>query len=323
MLSPPAPICQVVVRDKSPAFAGRDPAPVEKSAAAQYNRQNQKMFLWIILSIMDKDVHKGPQAHSGPGAQSAAGIPIDPRLAITAVAVVVAVALFVLSSLEAMAAVFVYLVVWYFTAGGRMSSLLAHGKRLIFFVIIITVLNGVLVPGKTLFAVAGRPVFSAEGIAAGVFFSARLIALYFSMVVLLVAAPAEKFANGIFGLCKPLSGRAARRLAFHGFLAMSFLPLFSREYDRIRAAQSFRGAGFHGGFLRRLTSARLLLVPLILSAVHRSGQLAAVVELRGLQDRMGASMAPARFAAADFLFVLITLGVLALSVFVLNGPGRT
>lgn len=270
---------------------------------------------------MVKDMHNGPLAQSGLDLPAAARISIDPRLAITAVGVVVAVALFVLSALEAMAAVFVYLGTWYFAAGGRLTGLLVHGKRLIFFVIIITALNGALVPGKTLFAAAGRTVFSAEGIAAGVFFSARLVVLYFSMVVLLVAVPAEEFAKGIYGLCKPLSGGAARRLAFHGFLAMSFLPLFSREYDRIRAAQSFRGTGFHGGFLRRLTSTRLLLVPLILSAVHRSGQLAAVVELRGLKDRMGTNIPPARFTAADFIFVLVTLGVLALSVLVLNGPG--
>lgn len=246
---------------------------------------------------------------------------IDPRFSVVAIAVIAGTALFVLSTVEAMAAVLFYLLVWYFAAGGRVPAAYAHGKRLVLFSLFIIVLNCLLVPGETLLAIGQRTVVSSEGLAAGVFLSVRLVVLYFCMVVLLQAAPPEDFANGVFSLCRPLSVKTASRLAFYGFIALSFLPLFAREYERVRAAQSFRGAGLTGSVTRRIISVRLLLVPLILSAVHRSGQLAAVVELRGLKNRIGETVLPARPSFSDYLFAAVTVGVLTLAVTVLGrGP---
>jgi energy-coupling factor transport system permease protein len=135
----------------------------------------------------------------------------------------------------------------------------------------------------------------------------------------LQAASPEEFAKSVFSLCRPVSATTASRLAFYSFLAFSFLPLFAREYERVRAAQSFRGAGLGGNFMRRVVSVRLLLVPLILSAIHRSGQLAAVVELRGLKDRIGEVAPPAKPAARDYIFAAVTVLVLVLAIVVFDG----
>ena len=85
-----------------------------------------------------------------------------------------------------------------------------------------------------------------------------------------------------------------------------------RLLERIRQAQSFRGANMKtGGIARRATTARALIVPLVLSAIHRSGQLAAVVELRGLRDRVGTALPAGRPGVADVVFVSATAVVLA------------
>jgi energy-coupling factor transporter transmembrane protein EcfT len=102
----------------------------------------------------------------------------------------------------------------------------------------------------------------------------------------------------------------AEGAAMHGFLAMSFVPLFTDEFRRVRVAQSFRGASLGGGFRSRVHSVRALIVPLIISAIRRSEQLALVVELRGIRERMARSMGLAAPGPAAVSFALVTLAVI-------------
>ena len=245
---------------------------------------------------------------------------MDPRLGVAAVGAVILVAMFVLSEVEALAAVLLYLAAWYFAAGGRLLDLLRHLRRAAIFVLIIFILNGLLVPGDAVVSVGDRTVLTLQGLIAGVFYSVRLLVLYMAIIVFIRAVSPEGFARTAHSLLRPFSQKAARSLALGGFLVISFLPLFAREYERVRAAQSFRGAGFKGGLLRRLRSTRLLLVPLVLSAVHRSGQLAAVVEIRDLKTRIGESVSPSKITVGDYFFAALTLAVLYVAAAVINRP---
>jgi energy-coupling factor transporter transmembrane protein EcfT len=51
---------------------------------------------------------------------------------------------------------------------------------------------------------------------------------------------------------------------------------------------------------------RLLVVPLVVSAIRRSEQLAMVTQLRGLKDRLGDSLVIARPRAADVALSVAT-----------------
>ena len=73
--------------------------------------------------------------------------------------------------------------------------------------------------------------------------------LYFTAAVFAAAVPPVEFARGIYTMLHPVSARLASGAAFYGFLVVSFLPLFTEEFERIRLAQSFRGAGFDGGLI--------------------------------------------------------------------------
>lgn len=241
---------------------------------------------------------------------------VDPRVAIVSLSVVVVAALVGPSHLRSMSALLVYVAVVTVALGGGVGRLGVVAKRLAPFFVIIIALNGLAVTGEAV-TVFGRRVVSREGVIAGVFFSSRLAVMALAAAALVRMAPPERFALGAHALARPFSPRLARSAAFHGFLAMSFVPLFAGELERIRVAQSFRGASLGGGLRRRLDSVRLIVVPLLLSAIYRSGQLAMVVELRDIRRRFGRGVALAPPRASDLVFLASTL-IVVVAAFLLG-----
>lgn len=233
-----------------------------------------------------------------------------PRLA--AFAVYVGAVMFAVRSIPAMAVLLAYVVTVQALAG-RVGQLGADARRLWVFAALVIVFNGWAGSGEPVLALAGHTVFTRQGLLAGVFFALRLFALYLSMALLVRSTPPEEFAVGVLGVVRPLSRRLSERLAFFGFMTMSFVPLFASEIERVRVAQSFRGGAFAGRFTDRVRAARLLVVPLVMSAIHRSGQLAAVTELRHLETSFARFARFARpagaWSVADAVLVLVTAGV--------------
>jgi energy-coupling factor transporter transmembrane protein EcfT len=193
-----------------------------------------------------------------------------------------------------------------------------HVLRLAPIVVAIVVLNGVFLPGDPIVAVGGKTLLSRPGTVSGAFFSLRLLVLYFAMAGFVAATPPLEFASALYSAIRPVSTRLANRVAFNGFLVLSFVPFFSEQFERIRLAQSFRGADFTGGLFKRARAVRALVVPLVLSAVHRSGQLAAVIELRGLRDRVPTALPATKPGMADAVFVTATAVVLFVVVAILG-----
>jgi len=255
---------------------------------------------------------------------------VDARVSLVVFVAIGAASLFVLTTSRAMVGLLVYLAFLYAAlstgprigphpAGGLGVEIRLFGRHLSRLgpaVALIVLLNGLLVPGEAVVSVAGKTVLTREGTAAGVFFSLRLLVLYAAMLLFLAVTPPVEFARGVYSILRPFSQRAANRAAFYGFLVLSFVPLFSDEMERIRQAQSFRGADLRsGGIAGRAAAARALIVPLILSAIHRSGQLAAVIELRGLRDRVGTALPAVRPGVADAALVSTTVVVLVAIAF--------
>jgi energy-coupling factor transport system permease protein len=189
---------------------------------------------------------------------------------------------------------------------------LARGLRnLVLFLLIIVAVNALLVKGEPLLGVA---FLSKEGVYKGFYYGLRVVVLYFTLVLFLSVASQEAMASGLSSLLRPLSKRFSRRVALHAFLAIGFLPLFGDEVKRIRMAQGFRGGGIEGGLLRRVLGARTLIVPMFVSAIHRSGQLAMAVELRGIESSIERLLVMGGPALRDFVFAGATLIVLFAAV---------
>jgi energy-coupling factor transport system permease protein len=241
---------------------------------------------------------------------------LDARVSIVVFAAIVAATLFFFGTPVAMVVLLAYLVLLFGAVNARaLQGVRSLGRQLLRLwpaVVLIVLLNGILVPGEAIVSVRGKTILAQEGTVSGVFFALRLLVLYAAMVVFITVTPPVEFARAVYWMLRPISRRSAGRAAFYGFLVSSFVPLFSDELERIRQAQSFRGADLRaGGLARRAAGARALVVPLVQSAVHRSAQLAAVVELRGLRDRVGTALPVGRPGAAEAIFVTVTAVVLA------------
>jgi energy-coupling factor transporter transmembrane protein EcfT len=127
----------------------------------------------------------------------------------------------------------------------------------------------------------------------------------------LASSSPESMARGAYDMLRRLSKSAASRAALFVFLSMSFVPLFAGELERIRIAQGFRGGDFKGGMTRRADTVRSWLVPLLISAVHRSGELAKTVELRHIRERLVHTIDSPKMRAADLVLATMALVVVA------------
>jgi energy-coupling factor transporter transmembrane protein EcfT len=243
---------------------------------------------------------------------------IDARIGTAIFAAIVATALFVLSSPGAMILLLAYVLCLLAAVGGGLRPVGRQLPRLAPIVALIVVLNGAAVAGDGGLTVGGRVLLSKQGLSAGAFFSVRFLVLYFAAAAFVAVTSPVEIATGVYGFLRPVSVKLANRAAFYGFVVTSFLPLFSEEFERVRLAQSFRGGDFRGGFTSRVAAVRLLVVPLVLSAIHRSSQLAAVVELRGLRDRVGTALPAARPGLVDAVAAAVTAAVIAIAVLLLE-----
>jgi energy-coupling factor transport system permease protein len=235
--------------------------------------------------------------------------PADPRALLVAVCLVVVASVATVRTLPAMLALFVFAAVWHAVAGNRPGVTLKVIRRILPFAAVIIVLNAVLVPGTSLLAVAGHRVASVEGAHDGFFFALRLGVMLMSVSLLLTATDPESLARGVHDLVRHVSAPLAGRIAFFTFLSMGFVPLFVDEIQRVRVAQSFRGGDLKGGMLRRAGSVRMWLVPVLMSAVRRSGQMALAVELREIRPRLIPALPAPRMRAADILGLMLVAAV--------------
>ncbi|MBQ7953835.1 MAG: energy-coupling factor transporter transmembrane protein EcfT, partial [Clostridia bacterium] len=89
--------------------------------------------------------------------------------------------------------------------------------------------------------------------------------------------------DGIERLLSPFSkiGLPSHELAMMMSIALRFIPTILEETDKIKKAQTARGADFESGnILKRAKALIPLLVPLFISAFRRADELAMAMECR-------------------------------------------
>ncbi len=231
----------------------------------------------------------------------------DPRFLIIGFASIV-VSTFAVKSTWGLLVILLYVLALHRLAGLRPRSLVKTARIVGPFIVVVVAVNAVLVGGEPL--VDSVCFITREGIASGIHGGVRVLALYCSMAVFLAVVSSEDIARGLSALVAPVSPALARRAAMYGFLSLGFLPLFVDELGRIATAQRFRGGGLEGGFLKKLKGARLLVVPLVLSAIHRSDQLAMAIELRRIRSRIAGILVLEKSSKKDYLFLVVTATVL-------------
>ncbi len=112
----------------------------------------------------------------------------------------------------------------------------------------------------------------------------------------------------------------AHEIAMTISIALRFIPTILQETSRIIKAQSSRGVDFnHGGLIKKFRAVIALIIPLFISAIERSEELANAMEARSYNPRAKrTSYRTLRFQLKDLISLLIVLilfgGLVALLV---------
>ncbi len=112
--------------------------------------------------------------------------------------------------------------------------------------------------------------------------------------------------------------RVPYEFAFAFTTAVRFVPVLAEEAQTIMDAQKARGLELEkGGFLKRIKNYVPVLIPLIVSAIRRSLELAEAMESRAWgATKKRTNLYSLKFHRGDFVLLVITVAVLAVAIYV-------
>lgn len=112
--------------------------------------------------------------------------------------------------------------------------------------------------------------------------------------------------------------RVPYEFAFAFTTAVRFVPVLAEEAQTIMDAQKARGLELEkGGILKRIRNYVPVLIPLIVSAIRRSLELAEAMESRAWgATKKRTNLYALRFHRGDFALLAITIGVLVVAIYV-------
>jgi len=112
--------------------------------------------------------------------------------------------------------------------------------------------------------------------------------------------------------------RVPYEFAFAFTTAVRFVPVLAEEAQTIMDAQKARGLELEkGGFLKRIRNYVPVLIPLIVSAIRRSLELAEAMESRAWgATKKRTNLYALQLRRGDFALLLITIWVLAAAIYV-------
>lgn len=187
------------------------------------------------------------------------------------------------------------------------------------------IINVFVTPGETELFHVWKIRIMLEGVRQAVYISIRLILLVAGTSLLTLTTSPIRLTDGIEKLFSPFArfGFPAHELAMMMTIALRFIPTLMEEVDRIRKAQTARGADFtNGNIIERAKAMLPILIPLFVSAFRRADELAMAMESRCYHGGEGRTrMVELKFGKVDlgafaavvllFALVLVLDGVIA------------
>jgi energy-coupling factor transport system permease protein len=143
--------------------------------------------------------------------------------------------------------------------------------------------NGLVWGASPAIARAGMIGISAPGLVHGAYFSARIVLLVLGTSVITLTTSPVALADALSQLMHPLRhvGVPVDDIATMFSIALRFIPTTAEEAEKVRVAQTARGARFdEGGPIRRARAWVPLLVPLFVNLFRRADDLAIAMETR-------------------------------------------
>ena len=154
-----------------------------------------------------------------------------------------------------------------------------------------------------------------EGLHAGTFVIWQFSLLILSASILTMSTPQGELISGIERFMRPLKifKVPSHDLALMISMAIRFVPTILDELNRIKEAQTARGACFKSGpLLIRMKATASLLIPLILGTVRRADTLTAAMESRGYRRGPRTYLRELRMNRTDYLATLLFAGTMGL-----------
>lgn len=153
---------------------------------------------------------------------------------------------------------------------------------------------------------------SLQGILLAVKICLRIFLLIIMSTILTLSTTPTDIADGLEKSCRPLNRIKVpvHEIAMMITIALRFIPILMEETDKIMRAQKARGADFEtGGFIDKAKSLIPIFIPLIVSSVKRSMDLAMAMEARCYRGGEGRTkMKPLVYKKADrtaYLFMFL------------------
>jgi len=195
---------------------------------------------------------------------------------------------------------------------------LINGLKPILFLLIFTFLLHIFFTkeGELLFKWQFISVYE-EGLKQGIFISVRFLVLVFTTSILTLTTSPISITDGMEVLLKPFKRfkLPVHELALMMSISLRFIPTLMDETDKILKAQMARGSYISSGPVKeRIKAVVPLLIPLFVSAFKRAEDLAVAMEVRGY--RGGEGRTRYRQLKWDWRdsFVLILLGIFAMTL---------
>jgi energy-coupling factor transport system permease protein len=163
---------------------------------------------------------------------------------------------------------------------GRMAKSL----KAVFLLLLISVCFTILFTGgDNMIVHFGIIKISWQGILQAAKISLRLFLLIIMSTILTLTTMPTDLADGLEKAFRPLTkiGVPVHEIAMMITIALRFIPILMEETDKIMRAQKARGADFEtGNFIQKAKKLIPIFIPLIVSAVRRSNDLAMAMEAR-------------------------------------------
>ncbi|SER97183.1 energy-coupling factor transporter transmembrane component T family protein [Lachnobacterium bovis] len=191
-------------------------------------------------------------------------------------------------------------------------------KTIVMLLLVTTIFNLFLTPGKVTFWHYGILKITDVGITNAVVMTVRLIYLIIGTSLMSLTTTPNQLTDGLEKSLSPLSKIhvPVHAIAMMMSIALRFIPILVEETDKIMKAQMARGADFESGnIIKRAKNMIPLLVPLMVSAFRRADELAMAMEARCYTATEGRSkMKPLHYEKRDKIAYVIIISFLVIVV---------
>ena len=166
-----------------------------------------------------------------------------------------------------------------------------------------TCLWSVYLSGSTVVYTLGPIDISIEGLLYGLSMGLRLSGMLMAGLILLGSTRTEDFTAGLTRMGIPY------RMSFALTLAFRLVPLFFSTYQIITQAQQSRGFAIHSGsLLKRIRKTIPVLIPVFVSGIRRTDQLAIALESKGFGHvKQRTCLNPIRISRMDKITMIVSV----------------